>query len=58
MTPNPSEERAFRVTVAKESDLMRSDPSLPKRNTEKPILKPLVWRDLTPEEAEHRIANG
>ena len=58
MTPNQSVERVFRVSAATESDLMKSDPGLPARRCERPIVRQLVWRDLTPEEAEQRIADG
>ena len=57
MTACPSDEEVFRVQVATDNDLMKSDPTLPGRHWD---LRPPVrsWELLEPEEGERRVLAG
>jgi hypothetical protein len=57
MTPNPSNEFAFRCGAAEERDRMISDPGLPERKAETPETA-MVWKDLGEIEAEEAVLRG
>jgi hypothetical protein len=55
---NPSDERVFRCAPAQESDRMKSDPALPRRESNPPIATQRQWRELSAVDAEGRVLHG
>ncbi len=57
MTACPSDEKVYRVQVAKEGDPLKSNPGLPERAWDL-LLPARAWALLDPEEGERRVLDG